>query len=372
MAPSAISLPVTVPLTENKSANSQKRPWRETPLVESTALSRSVGCKVFLKLENLQPSGSFKSRGVGHYMQKRIREHAPDAKVHFYASSGGNAGLACATAAAELSYPATIVVPQSTTPLMISRIRAAGGTVVQEGAIWKDADNYLRENLLKHDPEGVYVPPFDHPDIWEGNSTCIDEVVAQLEALAENGEGGKPDAVVCSVGGGGLYNGIMQGLDRHNYGESVPVLAMETKGADSLSQALEAKELITLPGITSIATSLGATRVTEKTFEYARRPNVQSVVLSDAEAAMGSWRFSDDERILVEPACGVCLALCYDGRLKNLVKNLKPTSRVVIVVCGGSNVSVEKLAGWRTEFGDVEKITNGDKDVPSSHTAPTQ
>ena len=265
---------------------------------------------------------------------------------------------------------------------MISKIRAAGATdVIQRGASWAEADKYLREEVLTKDADGVYVPPFEHADIWEGVSGMVGEMGAQLardgdgeeEEEEEEEEGemvGKPDAVVCSVGGGGLFCGVMLGLERQKGWEDVKVLAMETRGAESLAKSLEKGELVTLPGITSIATGLGARRVADRTFEYARRGNVRSVVLEDAEAAMGCWRLADDERILVEPACGVSVAVCYDGRLRELVPGLTAESKVVVVVCGGNNVSVEMLAGWRKEYAFVEKMTTNEETVPSTMTAP--
>ena len=247
---------------------------------------------------------------------------------------------------------------------MIAKIRTAGARdVIQRGATWADADAYLRTEILANDSTGIYVPPFDHPYIWEGASTLVDEVAAQLPG------GGKPDAVVCSVGGGGLFCGVIRGLDRHGWAD-VPVLAMETRGADSLAESLKAGRLVTLSGITSIATSLGATRVAEQTFEYAKRPNVKSVVLEDAEAAMGCWRLADDERLLAETASGVSVAVCYNGVLGKQVKPLSKDSRVVVVVCGGSNVTVEMLAQFREAYGSVEKEATADRDVPSTNTAP--
>ena len=247
---------------------------------------------------------------------------------------------------------------------MIAKIRTAGATdVIQRGATWADADAYLRTEILANDKSGVYVPPFDHPDIWDGASTLVDEVAAQLP------DGGEPDAVVCSVGGGGLFCGVMRGLDRYGWAD-VPVLAMETLGADSLSKALKAGELVTLPGITSIATSLGATRVAEQTFVYGNRPNVKSIVLEDGEAAMGCWRLADDERLLAETASGVSVAVCYNGALQKAVKGLSKESRVVVVVCGGSNVTVEMLVDFRKKYGAVEKGATSDRNVPSTNTAP--
>ena len=118
-----------------------------------------------------------------------------------------------------------------------------------------------------------------------------------------------------------------------------------------LAQESAKGELVKLEKITSIATSLGATKVANKAFEYGQRPNVRSAALEDREAVMGCWRLADDERILVEPACGVNVAPCYDGRLKKLLPDLRPESKVVIVLCGGTNVTLEALIEWRENFG---------------------
>lgn len=267
-----------------------------------------------------------------------------------------------------LGHPATVVVPMSTKPQMVAKLRTAGASdVVQIGASWKEADAHLREVVLqslkdKGEEDGIYVPPFDHQKIWDGNATLIEEIRSQLP------DGSRPDAIICSVGGGGLFNGVMQGLEESGWAD-VPVLAMETAGAHSLANSLKHGENTTLPGITSLATSLGATRVADKTFEYAQLPNVRSVVLSDAEAAMGTWRLADDERMLVELACGVSIAPCYDGRLMKLLPHLTSDSRVVVVVCGGSNATIELVSAYRQMFGHEAKSTR-DEQVPSTHSQP--
>ena len=229
---------------------------------------------------------------------------------------------------------------------MIAKIKAAGATdVIQIGESWVDADAHLHE-ILTRDPHGVYVPPFDHPDVWAGAETIVDELERQIE-------GGRPDAVVCSVGGGGLFSGIMMGLEKR-WGDEVQVLAVETKGTASLAHSLKMGVLVRLPAtvITGIATSLAATQVAAKTFELAQKNSVTSVVLEDAEAAMGCWRLADDERLLVEPACGVSVALCYGGRLMDHLPWLTPDSKVVIVVCGGSNITLETLVEYRRQYGE--------------------
>lgn len=303
-------------------------------------------------------------------------ESGGTADVHFYCSSGGNAGLACATAARDLGSPATIVVPTSTSPYMIAKLRGLCDDVRVHGANWAAADQHLRESVMlpsKDAPNGntssvkpVYVPPFDHPDIWDGAASLVEEVAAQLGPA-----GVHPDAFVCSVGGGGLLCGLMQGMERV-YGPDSPtkVLAVETAGAESLAASVAAGQLVTLPGISSIATSLGCTRVAEKAYSwYRQRPKaVLPLVVSDAAAVDAIVRFLDDTRLLVEPACGAALAPLYTAA-PALSESTKPTSllrqhlgagmsdvawaehNVVMVVCGGSNINLDILAGFREQFG---------------------
>lgn len=286
-------------------------------------------------------------------MSKAMLSRGISNPTRFYCSSGGNAGLACVTAAISLSCPATIVVPLSTSELIIKKLKDLGSEVVQKGQHWVEADTYLREELLGKDKAGVYVPPFDHPDVWEGNASLIAELEEQLS--------GGYDALVCSVGGGGLFCGIMEGLK--NYGhmiqdcaQEVKVLVVETQGADSLSLSLQKGELSRLPAITSIATSLGSTRVAMQAYQWAQRPEVTSLVLKDAEAAMACVRFADEERILVESACGVSLAPMYNGKLREeLYPGISDADfkmkNVVVVICGGSNVTLNMLEGYKKTYG---------------------
>lgn len=201
----------------------------------------------------------------------------------------------------------------------------------------------------------VYVPPFDHADVWAGNGTLVDELEVQLRD-----EGGY-DAIVCSVGGGGLFVGIMQTLEKYGrlneglYRRPVRVLAMETEGAESLNLAVRKGELAKLDAITSIATSLGASQVAKKAFEWGLNRTVTSCVFSDAEAAMASVCFANDERILIEPACGVSVAPAYNDTLSSVLfpdVSLEVFERlnIVIVVCGGSKITLQLLEEYRKTY----------------------
>lgn len=200
--------------------------------------------------------------------------------------------------------------------------------------------------------EEVYVPPFDHPDIWEGASSLVPELEAQMKSS------GGYDGVVCSVGGGGLLVGIADGLRAAGRTKQVGILAVETEGAASLAGSVEAGRNVTLGGITSIATSLGCVRVAERAYEVALQEGVQVAVLSDAQAAMGSVWLADMERVMAEAACGVSVAACFDGSLRRgLGRGCGDeewrAKRVVVVVCGGSIVSTGLLEEYRARYGGV-------------------
>lgn len=279
-------------------------------------------------------------------------------KTHFYCSSGGNAGLACATSARSLKLPATIVIPTLTSPLMRSRLLALGVQVHQTGDNWAEADRFLREELLAKDPHGIYVSPFDHPDIWAGASTIVSEVREQVDSQI--------DAIVCSVGGGGLLNGIMLGVEDAEWdsrGGRPQVVAVETTGADSLNASVLAGSHVTLPAMTSIAISLGSTRVSSKTWDLARTKSdiLRSLVVSDADAAISCVRFADDARQVVEPACGATLAVAYRGDLRRqlgaeLSDEEWSRKTVVLVVCGGSGITLDLLSHYRETYRSQSSI----------------
>jgi L-serine/L-threonine ammonia-lyase len=126
----------------------------------------------------------------------------------------------------------------------------------------------------------------------------------------------------------------------------VPVIAAETEGAASYAAALAAGEPITLPAITSIATSLGARRVMPRVVEMAREHPIESVVVSDTQAVRACARFADATRVLVEPACGAAIAALLD-RPEQTARFKAP----LIEVCGGMGVTPARLTQWQQQFG---------------------
>lgn len=296
----------------------------DTPLVVSHPLSLAAGRHVWLKLDALQPPGSFKLRGIGRACETR---HAGGAQ-RFVSSSGGNAGLAVAYAGRQLDVPVTVVVPTTTTDTAITLLRREGAEVIVHGASWQEANELAQSMTGERD---AFIHPFDDPLLWEGHASMIDEVART---------GLTPDAVVLSVGGGGLLCGVAEGMRRAGWGQ-VPIVAVETEGAASLHAAMAADDLVTLDAITSVATSLGAKRVCERALHWTRERRVRSVLVSDAAALQACERFLADHRLLVEPACGASLAPAYTRH-----EALDGFESVLVIVCGGATATIDQIRRW--------------------------
>ena len=296
----------------------------ETPLLNSRALSLHSDRAIWLKLEALQPPGSFKIRGIGLACEEYARRGAS----RFISSSGGNAGIAVAYAGRQLGIPVIVVVPETTSARARALIAQEGAEVIVHGAAWQEA-NALAQSMLT--PQDAFLHPFDDPLLWQGHAGMIDEVASA---------GLKPDAVVLSVGGGGLLAGVAEGMQRNGW-DDVALVAVETEGAASLAAAVAAREHVALPAVTIIATSLAARQVCAQAYAISQTRPLHSVVVSDRAAVDACQRFITDQRLVVEPACGAALAAVY-GKAPELA----PYRNVLVIVCGGVTATTQQLDHW--------------------------
>ncbi|ENU57232.1 Threonine dehydratase biosynthetic [Acinetobacter guillouiae MSP4-18] len=296
----------------------------KTPLIQSLVLSQLNQCQVWLKMEALQPSASFKQRGISHACQKYFEQGAQ----RFISSSGGNAGLAVAYTGRQLGVPVTVVVPETTAQCARELIAQQGAEVIVHGASWTEANALAQSLLTQHD---VFIHPFDHPLLWEGIIPMIDEVIA---------DGVTPDAVVLSVGGGSLLSGVAAGLKKHGLAH-IPIYAVETQGTASLHASIVAKQHVELDQVSGIATTLAAKKVCQNAFEVSQELEVRSLVVSDQDTVDACLKFVDDHRILVEPACGATLSVLYDQAIQ-----FKPADQVLVIVCGGAGITLETLQAF--------------------------
>lgn len=329
-----------------------QKPSVATSLVEVTEIlktTKDLPCRVLFKNEAEQPSGSFKLRGIGHLVQKSILEAVSAGKtnIHVFASSGGNAGLAAAYSAKFYKVKCTVVVPVIAKPFVVQKLREYSANVVLHGQSINDADQYARK-LMKEEVSAhtIYCHPFDNPLIWEGHSQIIEEVFDQLPSEDHS----KVKGVVCSVGGGGLYNGLMSGLKSCN--STADCILIETKQAPTLTKAVEKGSVVQLESVKSIATSLACSYVSPETLALFQDQTVNKSFLhtiDDREAVKATVAYYNQFGACVEPACGAALSVVYNQLhlLKKSMPNLSKDDIVVVVVCGGLCANEESMLEYK-------------------------
>ncbi len=283
----------------------------ETPLWKLPAAVFGVpGAEVWLKLEQLQVGGSFKARGM---MNRLLANAIPASGV--IVASGGNAGIATAAAAQALGVKCEVFVPTISSPAKQARLRELGAEVVVTGAAYSEA---LQACLARQQQTGALLThAYDQPEVVDGAGTLAREIEAQ---------GGLPDSVLVSVGGGGLIGGIAAWFEQR-----VRVVALEPELAPTLFKARQAGAPVDVDVSGIAADSLGARRIGAIAWELTQRHVWQSLVLPDAairHAQLTLWR---QMKLAVEPAAALGLAALQSGAYRP-----GANEKVCLVLCGAN------------------------------------
>jgi threonine dehydratase len=292
---------------------------RRTPLVRIAGRDLGVACaELWLKLEHLQVSGSFKARG----MFNRMRANAvPAAGVVI--ASGGNAGIAVAHAARTLGVRAEVFVPESSSEAKRARLAQLGAVVTVRGASYADA---LAASLERQRTSGaLLMHAYDQREVVEGAGTLAAEVEA---------DAGVPDRALVSVGGGGLISGVaawFAGCSR--------VEALEPERAPTLSAARAAGRPVDVDVSGIAADSLGARRIGEIAWAIAQRHVAASHLLADDAIRAAPRALWSELRLAVEPAAALPLAA-----LATRTVDPRPNEKILLVICG-ANVDPATLGG---------------------------
>ncbi|KIJ24775.1 hypothetical protein M422DRAFT_39016 [Sphaerobolus stellatus SS14] len=341
--------------------------WVHTPLIYSQILSEGLDCDVYLKLDNLQPSQSFKYRGMSNVAQIA---KAKSANAHLIIASAGNAGFAAACAAHAVDAKCTVYLPSGLNPRFLDGLRREGANLIVGGK-----DYY--EILLKAraaaavDKSSIEVSAYGDPNIWQGHASMVHELSEDLNV--------KPDAIFCSVGGGGLLGGIVVGCQQTGW-DDVPIVALETIGADCFYHSMQANrtpllsdspappfregmttfhdegngvEIVRLPSIDSVASSLGAASPAPGVVKMAlqREGDVSCVLVPDGLSMQTALSFAGlDHKFLVELACSTTLVPAYRRTVFETLLPPKAEGRrrtVVFIVCGGSKISLDDMKKYQ-------------------------
>ncbi|MGV3486920.1 MAG: threonine ammonia-lyase [Planctomycetaceae bacterium] len=302
-----------------------RRYVHRTPLVRSNTLSHQLGAEIYLKLECLQKTGSFKPRGAFNKLLSLTSEQKERGVVGV---SGGNHAQGLAYAARELGVRASICMPSSTPQNYLDATRGYGANVVLCSDIrdaFATAEQLCREGL-------VAVHPFDDPWVAAGQGTIALEILQDLPDVSR---------VYISIGGGGLIAGMATAL-RHARPD-IRIIGVETRGADVMSRSVAAGELIEMPAITSIARTLGAPKVSPFTLDHVQSLVDELMVVEDDETIDAMQLLLERTKYLVEPAAACCLAAA-----RRHAGLLRAEDRVAILLCGG-NVALSDLTQWYLE-----------------------
>lgn len=288
---------------------------RVTPLTEADASAFASAARVWLKLEQLQHTGSFKVRGAFNRILSAAGQGILPA-VGVAAASGGNAGLAVAYAAARQGVPARVFVPESAPPVKVGRIRDYGAEAVLTGTRYADA--YEAAVRYAAESGALLCHAYDQPEVCAGQGTL------GLELLAQSG--GELDTILVAVGGGGLLAGVAAATEGR-----ARVIGVEPKAIPTLHDALAAGRPVDVPVSGVAADSLGATRAGDIACTVAARTGARSVLVSD-EAILAARRMLWDQyRLVAEAGAAAPLAALLSGAYQP-----GPGERIAVVISGAN------------------------------------
>jgi threonine dehydratase len=286
-----------------------------TPLVP---LNADAPAAIHLKLESLQPIGSFKIRGAANVMARTPRERLARGVL---TASAGNMAQGVAFCAKRLGIPATVVSPDTAPATKIRAVERLGGRVILAPFAdwWRTFETRTYPGV-----DATFIHAFDDLDVMAGNGTIALELLEDLPEF---------DAIVIPWGGGGLSCGIAAIL--RQLAPRVRIYAAEAETAAPLSASLAAGTPCTVNYTPSFVDGIGSKMVFANMFDRARGLLDGSIVVTLAEAAAAMKLAAERNRVIVEGASACAIAAALSGRAG--------TGKVVAIVSGG-NIDLEKFA----------------------------
>ena len=306
----------------------------ETPCAYSQSLSDLTGARVFVKLENLQMTGSFKERGAANVLLQLLPAERTRGVV---TASAGNHGLAVAFHAARLGISAAIVMPEWAPLTKVTAARRQGAEVVLHGRTTTRPMPRARE--IEAERGLVFVHPFDDPRVIAGQGTIGLELAAQVPDL---------EAVLVPVGGGGLAAGIAVAVKARRPG--VEVIGVQTDEIAAMKAAWASGERVTVPPAPTIADGIAVRRAGEHTLALCRRWVDQMVSVSEEEIANAILLLLEIEKTVVEGAGAVPLAAWSTRRWRRPARrwsSCSPAATSTSIWCpASSSAASSRTAGW--------------------------
>lgn len=292
-----------------------------TPVIEAPVLSKMLGRRTVLKLENLQIGGSFKRRGV---LNRLLSSPSGSDDSHFVAVSGGNFGIALAEVCEALGLAVTIVLPKTAPVASANRIEATGAKV-----IWMPDVSSAFEKADELAANGYsLIDDCDDVHIAAGSGTLALEFLQSVPEITD---------IVATIGGGSMISGVATAAK--SLSPDIKIWGVETEGSDSMARAVQQCNPVTIDVTTAIST-LGVPIVSKVFLDRVLELVNEVVVVEDREAFQGVIDFAEKEHIWVEPAAGALIPAA-----KRIVADLPADSVIGFVICGG-NATIADVTGF--------------------------
>ncbi len=289
-----------------------------TPLQFHRGLSEKFSCEVYLKREDLQVVRSYKIRGAYNLIQSLTPEQRQAGVV---CASAGNHAQGVAFSCKKLNIHGVIYMPAITPKQKINQVRMFGGDRIEIVLIGDTFDESQAHALaFAKAQQRVFIPPFDHPLIMEGQGTVALEIAEELSGI---------DYVFVPVGGGGLCAGM--GSYLQVYSPQTKVVGVEPAGAPSMKEALKQGQPVVLDRIQRFVDGASVKKVGDLTFPICREVLTDMLLVQEGKVSSTILQLYNEDAIVAEPAGALSIAALeqYGDRLKG--------TRVVCVLSGGNN-----------------------------------
>ena len=288
---------------------------RRTTFEWSSMISQLTGADVWLKMENQQHTGSFKFRGA---INKMLTLSQSERDSGIYGASTGNHGAAVAYACTELNLPCIIYVPEKSSDAKLVNMKSYGAEIKVFGKDCMDGELKARE--VAETSGGIYLSPYNDPEVVNGQGTIAREIETQSDGL---------DAVIVSIGGGGLISGAINVFKQLS--SKTKIIGIQTMGAPAMKKSIKQNKLVTLNEIDNFVDGAAVRKVGNLTFDYCKKYLDDIVIIDENEICKTVLDLEKNHNIIAEPAGAMSITALRQVKEEIIGKN------VVCIICGGNN-----------------------------------
>ncbi len=285
-----------------------------TPLVHSPTLTRMFGGDIYLKLENLQKTGSFKIRGAAFKIEKCRNQIGPQGVV---AASAGNHAQGVSLAAGMAGIPAAIVMPQWASISKQQATLAYGGRLILWGASIKES---LQKARQMAEQGMTFIHPFDDPDVIAGQGTIALEILEDIE---------ETDMIIAPIGGGGLISGIAAAAKMLK--PEIRIIGVQAAACPAAHESFSKGRIVQTDSRLSIADGISVRQMGELTFQMVRQYVDDIVLVEEEQIASAIVMLLERKKILAEGAGAAPLAALFNRAVR-----VPAGGKVVLVISGGN------------------------------------